>query len=221
MLVNQTMMSFFYLHGWASSPQSNKARFFRQRFAEQGIDLHLPDLNQEDFFHLTLTRQIHQVEALLPVDPVTMLGSSFGGLTALWLAQRQPQIKQLILLAPALNFATQSLALLTEEQRHQWFMQKELKVYHYGYEREMLLSYDFIEDLQNYTDVGLRRCLPTLIFHGRHDEVIAVQSSRDFAHNHPWVQLVELDSDHSLANVHELMWEKIAQFCFNKSSEIS
>jgi len=207
-------MTFFYLHGWASSPESNKARFFRQQFVEQGIELQIPDLNQDDFFHLTLTRQIHQVEALLPPEPVTMLGSSFGGLTALWIAQRQPQIKQLILLAPALNFATYSLALLTEEQRHQWFMQKELKIHHYGYEREMSLSYHFIEDLQSYSDVGLHRCLPTLIFHGHHDEVISIQSSRDFATGHPWIELVELDSDHSLANVHGQMWENIYKCCF-------
>jgi len=206
-------MVFFYLHGWASSPYSNKAQFFKQCFAEHHLVLQVPDLNQGDFYHLTLTRQIQQVQALLPTQPVTVIGSSFGGLTALWLAEKRPQIQRLVLLAPALNFAIYSFNVLTEAQRQEWRDRGELKFFHYAAGQELPVSYNFIEDLQGYTDADVRRQLPTLILHGVHDEVIPITASREFAATRPWIQLLELDSDHSLASVQSQLWQEIQCFC--------
>jgi predicted esterase YcpF (UPF0227 family) len=50
-----------YLHGFGSGPQSAKATFFRQRLQQVGIPVQVPDLNQDNFAQLTLTRQIQQV----------------------------------------------------------------------------------------------------------------------------------------------------------------
>lgn len=207
------MTTFFYLHGWASSPQSNKARFLKQCFEQHRLNLQLPDLNQNDFFHLTLTRQIRQVETLLPPTPVTLIGSSLGGLTALWIAERQPQIQRLILLAPALNFLANSLTIIGEAKYAQWCRQGETAFYHHGEERDLLLSYDFIQDMYHYDDADLQRCLPTLILHGRQDEVISIQTSREFVATRPWIQLIEVESDHSLANIQTQLWQIIQEFC--------
>ena len=87
-------MNFFYLHGWASSPYSSKAQYFKQCFEEKNLLLSIPDLNQPDFSTLTLPRQLSHVKALLPTTPVTLIGSSLGGLTALWLAQQCPQVER-------------------------------------------------------------------------------------------------------------------------------
>ncbi len=38
------MSRFVYLHGFASSPGSRKARFFEERFRELGIGLEIPEL---------------------------------------------------------------------------------------------------------------------------------------------------------------------------------
>lgn len=206
-------MTFIYLHGWASSPLSNKARFFTERFARQGFTLQTPDLNQNDFYHLTLSRQIQQVNDLLPDSPVTLIGSSFGGLTALWVAEQQRQVERLVLLAPALDFSTRCLTLLPEAQQKQWRNQGVLNIYHYAEERELPLSFNFIEDLQQYHDNHLQRSLPTLILQGIHDEVVPVQASRYFAKNRDWVKLIELDSDHSLASVQEQLWQALCSFC--------
>ena len=80
---------FIYLHGFASSPESTKAVYLRDRFAELQINLTIPDLNQGDFSHLTISRQLEQVAAELPPPPtpVTLIGSSLGGLTAAHAAQ--------------------------------------------------------------------------------------------------------------------------------------
>jgi len=157
-----------------------------------------------------LSRQIQQVNNLLPDQPVTLIGSSFGGLTALWVAEQQLQVNCLVLFAPALNFANHCLTLLSEEQQTQWRNQGVLNIYHYAEERELPLSFNFIEDLQQYHDDHLQRRLPTLILHGIYDEVVA---SRHFAEKRNWIKLIELDSDHGLANVQEQLWQALCSFC--------
>jgi hypothetical protein len=204
--------AYMYLHGFASSPQSTKAQFLRDRFQALGIDLILPDLNQPDFYQLTLTRQIQQVQALLPQDvPVTLIGSSFGGLTAAWVAERCEQVERSILLAPAFQFLDQWLPRLGEAQLNQWKQQNSLQIYHYSNQQMMLLSYEFVTDLMQYSELQLQRPVSTLILHGQQDEVISVQASRDFANLRSWVKLIELNSDHALTNVQDEIWQEVMQ----------
>ncbi|OKH28903.1 esterase [Chroogloeocystis siderophila 5.2 s.c.1] len=206
-------MQFIYLHGFASSPQSAKAVYLRDRFAAVHHALHIPDLNQDDFTQLTLTRQLQQVSALLPDEPVTLIGSSFGGLTAAWLAEQHHQVQKLVLLAPAFAFLSHWLPQLGTEKIQQWEQQRYLMVYHYGEKRLLPLSYEFARDVPQYNDDHLLRPVPTLIIHGIHDEVIPIQVSRDFAAKRSWVQLIEVDSDHALGNVMLETWQAIQSFC--------
>ncbi len=221
-MVNQ----FIYLHGFASSPDSAKARYIRDRFAECKIKLNIPDLNCGDFSHLTITRQIHQVGSIILADgkqdiessssqaaPVILIGSSLGGLTAAYIGQQYPQVQRLVLLAPAFGFLSHWLPQLGDKQVQLWQQQKYLMVYHYGEERSLPLSYDFITDATKYQEEVLQRPIPILVLHGKNDEVIPIQASRNFAKSRPWVELVELDSDHALANVIAEIWQTIRLFC--------
>ncbi|TVQ48129.1 MAG: alpha/beta fold hydrolase [Gloeocapsa sp. DLM2.Bin57] len=204
-------MIYIYLHGFASSPKSSKAKYFQQRFDSLGIPLIILDLNQGDFSNLTLTRQLQQVETILTEtqESVTLIGSSFGGLTATWLAQSHPQIEKLILLAPAFNFLSQLQSLLGETEISKWQQQGYYQFYHHGEKLALPLSYEFMLDLQNYQEVELNREIPTLIIHGIKDTVIPVESSRVYRDTHQQVKLVELDSDHSLMDVLEEIWSLI------------
>lgn len=185
------------------------------RFQALSRPLICPDLNQGDFFHLTLSRQLAQVQSLLPPapTPIVIIGSSFGGLTAAWLAERSPQIEQMVLLAPAFNFLSHWLPKLGEDQVKQWQQQGEWPVYHYQAQQTLPLSYEFITDAARYDDSQLQRAVPTLILHGTQDEVIPIQSSRGYAAQRPWVELVELESDHALGNVQPEIWQAIQRFC--------
>lgn len=207
---------YIYLHGFASGPSSAKAVYLRDRFAALHLSLCCPDLNQADFYHLTLSRQIQQVETLFPPAPVpvTLIGSSLGGLTAAWIAQRQPQVDRLVLLAPAFQFRERWLEKLDPELVQSWQQQGEWGIYHYAEQRSLPLSYDFVRDLEQYDDRQLQRSLPTLILHGKQDEVIPLQSSRDYAATRAWVKLIELDSDHGLFNAKTEIWTAIQDFCF-------
>ncbi len=211
MLHNYT---YIYLHGFASSPRSSKAIYLRDRFAEININLKVLDLNQDDFFHLTLSRQIDQVELEIinQSTPIVLIGSSFGGLTSTFLAERNPNIKAIILLAPAFKFLSQLRQNFGEEKLQQWQERGNYWIYHYGEKNYLLLSYDFIVDLMKYEEEKLQRTLPTLIFHGFNDDAIPIQASREFATKRPWVELIELDSDHTLGNVMAKVWQEINQF---------
>lgn len=209
------LSSFIYLHGFASSPKSIKAQDLSDRFTQMHIKLKIPDLNAGDFSHLTITRQLHQVTAEFPHNslPVTLIGSSLGGLTSAHLAQQNPQVQRLILLAPAFGFLSHWLSKLGAEKIQLWQQKQYLSLYHYGEEKELPLSYNFLSDATQYQEHLLQRPLPTLILHGKEDEVIPIQASRDFAFSRPWVELIELDSDHALANVTDEIWQAIRSFC--------
>ena len=208
-------MKFIYLHGFASGPESAKAVYLRDRFLALEISLQVPDLNQGDFSHLTITRQISQVETAFGPDgtPVTLIGSSLGGLTSACLAQKHSQVKRLVLLAPAFGFLSHWLPELGEEKLRQWQVSGYLPVHHYGEKRSLPLHYKFVEDARQYQETHLLRPVPTLILHGRNDEVIPIQASRDYASVRPWVQLIELDSDHALSDVMPEIWQATQAFC--------
>ncbi|MEH2423826.1 MAG: YqiA/YcfP family alpha/beta fold hydrolase [Nostoc sp.] len=208
-------MQYIYLHGFASSPNSAKARDIGDRFAQIQTKLKIPDLNAGDFSQLTITRQITQVATEFNNDstPVTLIGSSLGGLTAAHLGQQYLQVQHLVLLAPAFGFLSHWLPKLGDEQIQRWQQEKSLMIYHYGEQRSLPLSYDFVTDAVQYQEKLLQRPIPTLILHGKKDEVIPIEASRDFARSRPWVELVELDSDHALGNVMEEIWQVIRLFC--------
>jgi hypothetical protein len=185
------------------------------RFASLNVPLIIPDLNQGDFTHLTLSRQIQQVEALFPraQEPVTLIGSSFGGLTAAWLGEKHMQVDRLVLLAPAFGFLNHWLHRLGDVQVNQWLTDGYLPIYHYGEAKKLPLSYGFVTDAMQYREETIARSLPTLILHGKHDDVIPLQASLDFAKSRLWVELVELDSDHGLTDVSTETWQAIQAFC--------
>ena len=206
-------MDYIYLHGFASSPNSAKAQYFRSAFAELAIDLKIPDLNQGNFSQLTITRQIEQILAqFLPtLTPVTLIGSSLGGLTATLIAEKSLQVQRLVLLAPAFEFLSHWLPQIGEAKLKQWQDKQYLMVYHYAEKRSLPLSYNFVIDAANYQDKLLLRPVPTLILHGCDDEVIPITASRNFASSRPWVQLIELNSNHALADV-MTQWPQIKSF---------
>ncbi|MEA5449516.1 YqiA/YcfP family alpha/beta fold hydrolase [Leptolyngbya sp. CCNP1308] len=211
------MPQYLYLHGFASSPQSAKAQAMKARFATLGIPLRIPNLNQGDFAHLTLSRQIQQVSALILAqsEPTILIGSSLGGLTAAWVAQQpaiSDRIEKLVLLAPAFQFLAQWLPRLGPEAIAAWRTEGTLSVYHYTEQRQIPLDYRFITDAQSYHDEDLRANIPTLILHGTHDETISIEASRAYAATRPWVHLVELPSDHALTDVEKEIWQHTQAF---------
>ena len=205
---------YIYLHGFASGTGSTKARYIRQQFANIGIELQVPDLNQDDFTHLTVSRQIAQVVDLFPEkDPVTLIGSSLGGWVSTIIAQDYPQVEKLILLAPAFDFLNHWLPKIGDRQLNVWENTYYLPIYHHALKNLSPLHYNFVVDARRYPLAQIDRVLPTLIIHGISDDVIPISASREFAQDRYWVKLLEWESDHQLTNVSDLIWQEICDFC--------
>lgn len=195
-------MRYVYLHGFASGPQSRKARAFRDALAAQNQHLEIPDLAQGDFEHLTVSGQLHVIENVIQGDPCRLAGSSMGGYLACLYAASHPEVDRLVLLAPAFRFAQRREQMLGPEAIAQWKATGWLEVFHYGDQTMRRVHYGLFEDASAQPpcpDFGQ----PALIFHGVHDDVVPVELSRAFAASHPNAELREMDSDHELLNVLE------------------
>jgi uncharacterized protein len=205
-------MNYVYLHGFASGPGSTKAEFLRSRFAEQGLNLHVPDLNLGEFATVTLTKQLQYLQDHFAGKPLVLIGSSLGGLLASLMASKCVEVEQLVLLAPAFGFSQRLVTNLGETALSHWQKSGNLEFYHYGLKQFVQLEYKFFTDAQSHSEKSLQRELPILIMHGINDEVVPVSASQTFADSHSHVRLELLDSDHGLSDVLEPIWQKTKTF---------
>src|SRR5271170_2012920 len=194
-LSDTLMPRFVYLHGFASSPGSRKARFFAERFRELGIGLEIPDLAEGDFRNLTLTAQLNVIARTSRDEPVSLIGSSLGGYLAAVYAARHPEVEKLVLMAPAFSFITRWPQALGAQQFEEWKTSGFLTVPHYGEGGERRISYQLMEDGRFYEDYPnfFQRAL---IFHGKNDTVVPPGFSITFSQQHANTRLHLMDSDH-------------------------
>jgi pimeloyl-ACP methyl ester carboxylesterase len=195
-----------YLHGFASGPNSTKARFFRDHFQKVGLPVHVPDLNGNNFSDLTLTGQLsvidNAIENFADNHDVLLMGSSMGGLLSALTANRRRNVRGMILLAPGFGLNKRWHELLGPAKLKEWKERGSIDVFHYGTNREMPLKYGFIEDAENYSTENIRVDVPCLVIHGVNDDVVPAEESRNFQKLNPTVvELHLLDSDHTLGNV--------------------
>ena len=205
-------MRIVYLHGFASSPQSSKAQFFGRKFADAGVPVDVPQLDEGNFQALTITGQLHVIQKAMAGGPAVMMGSSLGGyLAALYAARHPEEVQKLILLAPAFQFPRRWKERFGAQQLEMWKNVGSLPFFHYGSKQEQRLGYGFVEDGRQYEDEP-QFLQPALILHGTSDPVVPVTVSREFTARHSNVQLVEFPSGHELTDVLDGLWKQTAAF---------
>ena len=208
-------IQFVYLHGFASSPQSQKATAFARRFEELGLPLMVPDLEDGDFKHLTISRQLKVIEKALGTlagASCALIGSSMGGYLAGLAAQMRPEVRATYLMCPGFNFVKRwrSVALSGEIYREcgtEW-----IRVFNYRYNKTMDLDLGLFKDAEQWESMEFKRPVPSRIVHGIYDETVPIEESRKFAQNHPWASLKELDSDHGLLSHLDWILDDCANF---------
>ncbi len=194
------MIQFVYLHGFASSPQSQKATAFTKRFTELGLPLSVPDLEGGDFKHLTISRQMQIIQETMnsfPGDSFALIGSSMGGYLAALTAQIRPNVKAAYLMCPGFNLIKRWRSALSEEIQGEGGAGL-IRVFNYRYNKTMELDLGIFEDAEKWEGVDFERPVPTRIVHGIYDDTVDIGESRNFARNHPWTYLKEVNSDHGL-----------------------
>jgi alpha-beta hydrolase superfamily lysophospholipase len=196
------MTRIVYLHGFASGPQSSKARYFRTLIERAGAPILIPDLAEGDFEHLTITGQLAVIDRAAAGEPVALIGSSLGGYLAALYAARHPNVQKAVLLAPAFGFAHRWPERLGPAQVAAWRHSGAIDVFHYAEKRNRKLGYQLLADGERFEDYP-DFTQPALIFHGTHDDAVPVRYSQAFE---------VLDASHDLLTVLDYMAPKILSF---------
>ncbi|HEY1217720.1 MAG: YqiA/YcfP family alpha/beta fold hydrolase [Bryobacteraceae bacterium] len=205
------MTRILYLHGFASGPGSNKARFFEHSLAAAGAQMTALDLARGDFEHLTITGQLQAVDEAAAGEPVALIGSSMGGYVAALYAARHAEATRLVLLAPAFGFARRWPERLGPSAVENWRRTGWMEVFHFADGRHHAISYALLEDGAQYEDYP-DFAQPALIFHGAQDDVVPAELSRRFVAGHPNAVLEVVDSAHQMLNVLDSIGPKVTQF---------
>jgi uncharacterized protein len=200
-----------YLHGFASSPSSSKARYFRDLLEQAGATVAIPDLAGGDFERLTISGQLAVLDQAVAGRRIHLMGSSLGGWLAALYAATHPQVERLVLLAPAFGFNRRWPERLGTAEMDRWRREGSLETFHYGENRTRRIGYQLMEGAAHYDDFPDVR-QPVLIFHGIADDIVPVHYSQEFAKARPNVTLEVVDSGHDLLNVLQPIGERVLEF---------
>ena len=194
---------FLYLHGFASGPESGKGRTIAQHYAVRGIDVRRLDLRRPSMEHLRLSAMIAHVKHEIggPRDRAVLFGSSLGGLTACRVAEEDPRVAALVLLAPAFRMMEGWRLRIGEDAWRSWETTGWHATTDYAKGGMAQVDFGFAEDVVRIDAAGggwpdVR--VPTLIVHGIDDDVVSVDLSRTWAAGKRHVRLVEVADGHEL-----------------------
>lgn len=157
------MPSVLYLHGFASSPQSQKVQSLRELLAPHGIELNAPDLNVPSFERLDFDAMVATAVRAASPAPQAVVGSSLGGMVALEVVRRGITVP-LVLIAPALGIADLWTAKLPPGDP--------IVVYNYAIGRQAPIHRAFFERMAHVDADRLPPRVPVTVFMGRSDESI-------------------------------------------------
>ena len=217
-----------FLHGLGSDRQGEKALRFRDHLAGRGPGFLSLDFTGHgdsggDCRGLSLTRNLEDIGRAgsflrdeAPAAPVVLVGSSMGGIAALWYAALHPgDVQRVFAIAPAFLMAARFAASLSAAARRDWGERGFLSV-PVG-DRDLEIGWGVVADEDRYPLERLAETLrtPSLLVHGAEDAVVPPELSRDFAELCPVAELTEIeDGDHRLSDhkdlLFELMWTAAA-----------
>jgi hypothetical protein len=200
-----------YLHGFASSPQSKKAQYFRRQFALEGVTLEVPDLSPDGLESLTIAGQLRVLESAARGEPVSLIGSSMGGYLAALYAAAHPEVETVVLMAPAFHFPQRWLERIGPEPAAAWKSRGYLEMPDYRTGEMARVGYCLIEDALRHPPAPVFS-QPALLFHGLRDDVVDYRASVGYAARHPNVRLQLFDAGHELTEVVEDMWRPMMRF---------
>lgn len=209
--------TFLYLHGFASGPQSTKAKYFAEHLRDAGAKVLVPDLNRPTFEKMTLTSQLDVVHRCMQQidegDQLVMIGSSMGGLIATLVAQDLIPLSALVLLAPGFGLPRRWMEMLGQSGLKEWQTRGAIEVFHYALNKTANLDYNFIVDAQKYKTEDLKVDVPTLVFHGKNDDTVPLIESKNFQKWNPdRITLEILDDDHHLTKSLDKIWLRTNKF---------
>ena len=175
--------AWLYLHGFASSPASTKARAFEAWGKARDVAIDALDLRVPSFENLRFSAMKARVRAAIDASAAPGPTSSARAVLAM---------------APAFRLADRWKSQMTTEAWEAWRRDGFLAVDDHATKQKARVDFGFVEELERL-DVGFPDVrVPVLIVHGRADEVVDIDRSRAFARRKRHVRLVEVDDGHEL-----------------------
>lgn len=189
-----------YVHGFGSSPLSEKGVHMAEHFAKKGITLHLADLNWPSFEEMTAhgaLSVLDRLDAEVKGGPWRLIGSSMGGyVCGLWAQAHPEKVDSIVLLCPGFQIRERWPEVVGQKRMEQWKEAGVLKMP--GPSGELAdLRWGFVESWEAYPAFPEVAC-EALVFHGRQDVTVPIASSRAWVKGRASAKLVEFDDDHSL-----------------------
>lgn len=186
-----------YLHGFASGPTSTKAALIVPPLVARGLHVAVPDLNEDDFPNLTVSRALARVRRELR-DRTVLIGSSLGGYIAALVAARDERVKALVLMAPAFGFLAYLSARHGPAGLARWKAEGQVEVEHHVLRRKVPLRHSFYEDALSH-EPSPRIRVPAYVLQGRRDDTVDPAVVEAVARGNPDTVTLDLvDDDHGL-----------------------
>ncbi|HEX9501575.1 MAG TPA: YqiA/YcfP family alpha/beta fold hydrolase [Thermoanaerobaculia bacterium] len=153
-----------YLHGFASSPNSQKIRSLRALLAPMGVELNTPDLNVPSFEKLDFEEMVKTAGKSAGGTMAAIVGSSLGSVVALEVVRRGLHVP-MVLIAPGLGIRDQWLAKLPPGDP--------IEIFNFARGENMPIHRAFFEQMSRVDADREPPPVPVTIFMGRKDETIA------------------------------------------------
>ncbi len=194
-------MRWLYLHGFASGPGSTKGVAVAEHVRRtRDVLVERLDLRVPSFAHLRGSTMIEHVEQTLGGQPGLLIGSSLGGWAALRVAERNPNVRAVVLLAPAIGLAHAWKARLPNAVEG-WRRTGWLPVADHALGGISRVDIGFLDDIDAVDAMGDPQVsAPVLLIHGRQDEVLPIDGSRRWASGRANVRMIEVDDGHQLTD---------------------
>lgn len=195
--------TFLYLHGFASSVGSSKARAFIEWGKARGVGIEALDLRVPSFEGLLFSAIVARVREAIdaaggPRARVALIGSSLGGLTAFRVAESDPRVCAVFAMAPAFRLVERWKATLGDIAWEEWRREGFREVDDHLTKGKSRVHFGFVSELETL-DAGIPDVrVPSCIVHGTKDDVVDVDRSREFAREKRHVRLVEVEDGHEL-----------------------
>lgn len=174
---------------------------FAREFEKAGIFLEIPDLNGDDFTHLTVSSQLRIIRDLAGSDQkekIRIIGSSLGGYLAALFATLDQRVERIFLMAPAFQFFKRQRIKLGEDALLEWEKSGYREFYHYTYEKNLPLSFEIVKEWPRFGSDFPFRDVKSYIVHGLEDESVSWEVSLDHAKQYSRTELKLIHADHSL-----------------------
>jgi len=172
-------------HGFGSSKNSKTYLQIEGLLNSQGIAVFRFDFfghgdSDGDFADITLTKAVDGALSALDYvksqgfKTVGLFGSSFGGITSLIVASKNPGIRCLCLKSPVSDYLGVIILNIGEHKLDDWKINGSIE-----YRDGLMLNYSFYQDAQKYDsdEFAPKINVPTLFVHGNVDDIVPLEQS--------------------------------------------